>query len=107
MNALSSLLEDVNQYLPNLRAAVLTVPSGVHVGLELEDTQAAVHGDIAGIVHITNMHSIKERSIVIHQCSNNTTQWVFSMMKVKPKPRMMMTMMTMTMKMMMMKLLKI
>ena len=78
-NALSSLLESVNQYLPHLRAAVSTVPPGVHVGLELEDTQAAAHGDIAAIVHITNMHSIKERSIVIHRRGDNTTQRVSSL----------------------------
>jgi hypothetical protein len=63
-DATRRLLEGVNPYIHELRSAFTTIPEGTPLTVEISSSAHA--GEIAAIVHVSNVQDIGPRSILIH-----------------------------------------
>ena len=63
-DATRRLLERVNPYIHELRSAFTTIPEGTPLTVEISSSAHA--GEIAAIVHVSNVQDIGPRSILIH-----------------------------------------
>ena len=64
------LLNAVNSYIGELHHAFHLVPDTTPIFIELENSTA--NGEVAAIIHVANLHSIKPRSIYIHRKATGT-----------------------------------
>ena len=65
LDSMKLLLDAVNPYVRELHCAFHSVPDTTPVFIELENSTA--DGEVAAIIHVANLHSIKPRSVYIYR----------------------------------------